>query len=105
MRINRAAAFVEIEVGFLVEQVHVRAEECMDRPDVFPVAIEHVGVYPAAADCARDELSPEIMVAAFGKKLKQHLAAEEINAHGGKVRSLRDIRGTSGLAQHGGIDF
>ena len=76
----------DVELHRAVERVEVRLAELLERPDVLPVAVEHVAVdRPAHLEQVREELLREVVRAVVGD-VPQHLGLEHVDPRVDRVR-------------------
>ena len=89
--VDRRGAIEEIEGREWLRQREVSLEESAHGADVLPVALENVAEEPRLAEQSGDDLFAEILHAVV-QRTAQHLAAENVDAHGGEAALLHRRR-------------
>src|SRR5436190_3806968 len=87
-RKDRRVHIEEIEAGQLGGDIEVGLEEVADGADVFPITLEDIGedtiLGAATGDRLRDDMFAEIVPLGVFEELDEHVAVEDVDAHGGE---------------------
>ena len=90
--IDRGFQIKEIERWVWARQLQVRFIKGLDRPNIFPVAVEIKAMHHMGMDRFGNDLTPEvIMPQMIGEQICQNLCLEHIDAHRTEQRALRII--------------
>src|SRR5437867_1482704 len=87
-RIDDPFLTMKVKRGMVARQSQVRFVIRLDGSQVFPVAVEEMGMNPVSADAAGKDLPAEIRgPRRLVQKLEKCLSVEHVNAHARKILS------------------
>ena len=87
--------------GIVARQVDVGLVEGAHGPDVFPVAVEQVGLDPVVGDRLGQDLVAEVGGVARFEQLDQGPGVEQVDAHAGQVGAAAGLAGPAFPASSG----